>query len=207
MALSRMSLPIAALAFALSATGASALTLTNAAVTGPSGTIWTTGQTGNYTLFLQTPNLGDFLNPNDELISLDVANVGITRALLAGEGYLPGTTGDSDPLYNLTLTFNDGQTLVGQYTPMTNTFAGGSSITSGGKTFSLIEFSFRRTLGDSVQANVATFGGDGNDYSGNFRLSTAAGAVPEPASWAMMIGGFGLVGASMRRRSRAAITA
>ena len=30
-----------------------------------------------------------------------------------------------------------------------------------------------------------------------------AGAVPEPASWAMMIGGFGLVGVSMRRRSRA----
>jgi hypothetical protein len=25
-------------------------------------------------------------------------------------------------------------------------------------------------------------------------------AVPEPASWAMMIAGFGLVGASMRRR-------
>jgi len=27
-----------------------------------------------------------------------------------------------------------------------------------------------------------------------------AGAVPEPASWAMMIGGFGLIGAAMRRR-------
>lgn len=27
-----------------------------------------------------------------------------------------------------------------------------------------------------------------------------AGAVPEPASWAMMIGGFGLAGAAMRRR-------
>ncbi|MBB6228664.1 hypothetical protein FHS79_002854 [Polymorphobacter multimanifer] len=27
-----------------------------------------------------------------------------------------------------------------------------------------------------------------------------AGAVPEPASWAMLIGGFGLVGAAMRRR-------
>jgi hypothetical protein len=28
----------------------------------------------------------------------------------------------------------------------------------------------------------------------------AAGAVPEPASWAMMIGGFGLIGGAMRRR-------
>jgi hypothetical protein len=29
---------------------------------------------------------------------------------------------------------------------------------------------------------------------------TAAGAVPEPASWAMLIAGFGLIGASLRRR-------
>lgn len=28
------------------------------------------------------------------------------------------------------------------------------------------------------------------------------GAVPEPASWAMMIAGFGLAGAAMRRRAR-----
>nr|WP_315383461.1 PEPxxWA-CTERM sorting domain-containing protein [uncultured Sphingomonas sp.] len=32
---------------------------------------------------------------------------------------------------------------------------------------------------------------------------TAAGAVPEPATWAMFIGGFGLIGGSMRRRQRA----
>ena len=32
-------------------------------------------------------------------------------------------------------------------------------------------------------------------------------AVPEPATWAMMITGFGLVGAAMRRRQRAVVTA
>ena len=31
-------------------------------------------------------------------------------------------------------------------------------------------------------------------------LTSAGGAVPEPASWAMLIAGFGIVGASMRRR-------
>lgn len=31
-------------------------------------------------------------------------------------------------------------------------------------------------------------------------VSYVAGAVPEPASWAMMIGGFGVVGGSLRRR-------
>lgn len=35
----------------------------------------------------------------------------------------------------------------------------------------------------------------------NFVLSAVAvGAVPEPAAWAMMIGGFGLIGGVMRRR-------
>jgi hypothetical protein len=32
------------------------------------------------------------------------------------------------------------------------------------------------------------------------------GAVPEPASWALMLGGFGLVGGAMRSRRKAAVT-
>ena len=206
---SRFSLPLAAFALVSAASGASALTLINAAVTGPTGTIWTTANTGNYTLFLQTPGLGDFLNPNNESISLNVADTGITRALLAGEGFTPGTTADSDPFYNLTLTFNGGQTLTGKYTPTTNTFLGGTSIASGSKTYSLIEFSYRRFLGDAVQANVATPGGDGNDYVGNFRIEGVAvtGAVPEPATWGLMIVGFGMVGAAARRRNRTSVTA
>ena len=37
--------------------------------------------------------------------------------------------------------------------------------------------------------------------------ATAAGTVPEPAQWLLMIGGFGLVGAAMRRRSIQSIAA
>jgi opacity protein-like surface antigen len=36
--------------------------------------------------------------------------------------------------------------------------------------------------------------------------SDAIGAVPEPASWALMLGGFGLVGAAMRRRTQEHVT-
>ena len=35
------------------------------------------------------------------------------------------------------------------------------------------------------------------------RISAVTAAVPEPATWAMMIGGFGMVGASLRRRKAA----
>jgi hypothetical protein len=31
-------------------------------------------------------------------------------------------------------------------------------------------------------------------------VGVGAGGVPEPASWALMIGGFGLAGAALRRR-------
>jgi hypothetical protein len=39
-----------------------------------------------------------------------------------------------------------------------------------------------------------------DDYTLQFRIQGAMGAVPEPTTWAMMIGGLALVGASMRRR-------
>lgn len=46
-------------------------------------------------------------------------------------------------------------------------------------------------------ANLAAYSGD---------LFLAGSAVPEPASWAMMLGGFGIVGAGMRSRQRKTVT-
>jgi len=60
-----------------------------------------------------------------------------------------------------------------------------------------------RTLGPvDLLAGVYTLevrgrsGGQGS-YAGDFTL---AGGVPEPAAWAMMIGGFGMAGGALRRR-------
>lgn len=173
--------------------------LTSATVTGPTGTIWNTTRDSFYTLFLQAPNLGNFINPNDEAISQDVAVN--SRFLLAGDGFVPGLTIDSDPLYTLTLTFAGGQTLSGTYNPTLNVFSSTfSNFTFQGQNYSLAEFSFRRNLADVVSQYVATPGGDPNDYQGNFRIA-ATTAVPEPAAWALMIVGFGAVGGVMRRRS------
>lgn len=38
--------------------------------------------------------------------------------------------------------------------------------------------------------------------AGGWSFEPVGGVVPEPASWAMMIAGFGLVGAAMRRKAR-----
>ncbi|WP_235889116.1 PEPxxWA-CTERM sorting domain-containing protein [Glacieibacterium frigidum] len=41
----------------------------------------------------------------------------------------------------------------------------------------------------------------------NYSIDNLAATVPEPASWALMIGGFGLVGAALRRRRGASALA
>ncbi|TFU06590.1 PEP-CTERM sorting domain-containing protein [Polymorphobacter arshaanensis] len=43
-------------------------------------------------------------------------------------------------------------------------------------------------------------GGSGYPLGGDFSVEVTGAAVPEPASWALMIAGFGMVGTSLRRR-------
>jgi choice-of-anchor A domain-containing protein len=62
----------------------------------------------------------------------------------------------------------------------------------------MIVGSFSGTNG-STQVNKVSFAGD------LLGLTPTTGAVPEPAVWVMMVGGFGLVGAMLRRRRRSAI--
>ena len=51
------------------------------------------------------------------------------------------------------------------------------------------------SAGEQTIIVAGTSGGNGS-YSGDLAFAP----VPEPATWAMMIGGFGLVGGAMRRR-------
>lgn len=46
----------------------------------------------------------------------------------------------------------------------------------------------------------------GYAFNTRFDVSAAPAPAPEPASWALMLGGFGAIGAAMRRRQRAAIS-
>ena len=51
------------------------------------------------------------------------------------------------------------------------------------------------------------FRGIQNDAFGIDNTAAATGGVPEPATWALMLGGFGLAGAALRSRRRHAVTA
>lgn len=92
----------------------------------------------------------------------------------------------------------------------------GNVVNSQTKTFSkLIEYdvigssvTFQYSIGQETDlylknGNSATTRGDGTRLTFNIPQSP----VPEPATWAMMIAGFGLVGAAMRRRAATTVAA
>lgn len=89
-----------------------------------------------------------------------------------------GTTGGGLPL-----TFNQ------LATNTTSPFARSLSVTLG--------------AGEAIGFGIGNGGTFFNDSTG---VSFTAAAVPEPASWALMIMGFGAVGFAMRRRPRTAVT-
>ena len=72
----------------------------------------------------------------------------------------------------------------------------------GGTTWSQRSVTFTTNGGPLTFAAVGTSDSLGG-YLDNITVSTAGG-VPEPASWALMICGFGLAGAALRNRARIA---
>ncbi|WP_185965018.1 PEPxxWA-CTERM sorting domain-containing protein [Glacieibacterium frigidum] len=67
--------------------------------------------------------------------------------------------------------------------------------------------SFGATFGD-FNPGLNSSWGEFSGYAPIFAsLAFVQGAIPEPGTWVMMIGGFGLVGAASRRARRAALTA
>lgn len=146
------------------------------------------------------------------------ANTPLTFTLYSGEGFggavlaTRSVTVPTSAVSSRTPTWFDidlggvstavGQKYTGAFTATTNraalTFGPDFNIYTG------------QPLGGDAYAGgklISTGDPDANGYctkSGNcdlnFRISGATAAVPEPASWAMMIAGFGFVGGTMRRR-------
>lgn len=206
-------LAVAITAMTLASPAFSTAYITSAAVTGPSGTVWDTTSNGYYTLFVQFP-FGNSLNPNDEALNASINPTGASDYTIAGDGWPLNTKfGNSDPFYNLTIGLEDGAlngTLSGFFDLGTGTFTVTSApLQLGNTVYTLTDFAWSRSLSNvvgSYSTSSTTFPnqpvGSLADYLGAFTVTTAS-AVPEPATWGMMIVGFGLAGSAMRRRRSA----
>lgn len=115
----------------------------------------------------------------------------------------PGFTDDAG-VANLVFTYNgpDFRTTGGPFAPFD--FNGLSArSTLGGRApdgfFAMTTKNNPNGAPGGANTPVYTMGAVTVPGSGNF-----PGAIPEPATWAMMLGGFGLLGGAVRRRNRAA---
>jgi hypothetical protein len=77
----------------------------------------------------------------------------------------------------------------------------------GTRDFVTYSYTFTANLPGVFQLGFATTGNDNVGPILDNVLVTQAGGVPEPATWAMLIAGFGLVGATARRRRTTSVTA
>ena len=86
-----------------------------------------------------------------------------------------------------TISYSNGDNFIGlRATDGTNVYYGFAYTTDD----VLNSYGFETTPGATITATTA---------------AGPAGAVPEPASWALMLGGFGMVGGAMRSRKRAGV--
>ena len=84
-----------------------------------------------------------------------------------------------------------------------------TSVTFNGVEFNILSTGrqeFRNLFDQAILAGNNTIVVRGTSGSnGAFSGTISLAAIPEPATWAMMVGGFGVIGASMRRRARVKI--
>jgi hypothetical protein len=144
------------------------------------GTITTNGATGT----LLSSNITDYAFIITQAGQSKSLTPSLNRALILGNGVVAGATGLTFDFTNSTiLVFSDGN--------MTALCFAGSATNCAG-------------TGGAIRVDDPFGPAQASVQSGNVVFATITPpAVPEPATWGMMIAGFGAVGGAMRYRRRA----
>lgn len=146
------------------------------------------------------PGAGPFANLYFDLDPANGNGSDLGFEITNDRAFVPGIGGYSDPLSGLNFALSGDNTAIEfsiSNDLLTGPIAGLSYYP--GHDFPGLGDSINLRLSQSFNYTVS--GGD--SYGSNRLGSISVGgvsAVPEPATWAMMIAGFGLIGAAMRRR-------
>ena len=148
--------------------------------------------------------LGDKSNAFGGTLSFDLATASFDNAPYSAVALIGGGL----TLYSL-FTRAPATTL----TPFSFSLVGSSFKTSnpfGSSGMTATDGQLRQALGSLEQLSILVDWQSGDDFTQLDNVTLADGApvsgVPEPASWAMMLSGFGLLGAAMRRRGQAVVS-
>jgi len=92
----------------------------------------------------------------------------------------------------------------GSYTQGNLTAAFGTLVGEIGGVFAVLGTNYNGTAWGTGALKLYYWDSNNGDNSQYITANVTAGGVPEPATWALMIGGFGLAGAALRRRAAVA---
>jgi hypothetical protein len=152
---------------------------------------------------LQVGNFGSQSGNSQALAAFNDTNGNFIRGVMGtASNAISMDFGNDDAAFSnpgdlATLTLFNGATQVGQVTVALNRDdVMNQTISFSGATFTSWTFAYTDAAG-----NPFTGGGQANVGLIEIIDNINYRAVPEPATWAMMIAGFGLAGAAMRRRS------
>ena len=181
---------------------------------------------------LSGPNLGVEFNGDVLLLCLNTANVNCSNTSKGGLGVAGSDKGaifflSGNPIMNVAAGFDTGFSGVfsAPFTPGT-TVSVWSELNAGGNLLASLTLGTTAASGCNIAGQYCPFDNFSLAFAGigksvqfggtlnqqvfddlTFGSITPGGEVPEPASWAMLIAGFGLVGATQRRRKANVVSA
>jgi hypothetical protein len=147
------------------------------------------------------------IRPGPNSTSAGVSNLGKFVPILSHCIQLPLGASTPFDLGEFSFDFGAGNVLLGTYSGLVSFAAPGvfninqTHIVTGGLG------KFLNATGSFDSAGQLTFPGGRPTVTQIFSGSITAPGIPEPSTWALMIGGFGLAGAAARRRNRMAALA
>ena len=108
--------------------------------------------------------------------------------------------------YHVSGTYSFDQTTTTDVHVLTNNVSQFDDVITGSGSTKAFDFTQYFAAGSTVDFAVG-YGSNGDYYGDSTLLNASIAAVPEPATWALALVGFAMVGASVRRRRSVAINA